>query len=380
MANLEYILFYDPKEPYGWGSNFYKLKKGVVINGETWRDTEAYFQAMKFRGRGATARSVEYSNLIREADSPMKVKMLGTQRKNMRFGKKWKLNKNTDHRIVNDLIDQYKDVKMRDDWDNCSIRAMLNGLYYKFTQYPELKKELMSISDNSILVEHTTRDSRWGDGGDGGTGEKGTNYLGKLLTALSYVFKNESCDSMSDELKKKLRIKKIDISSQFSPLISSMSNVSEKKNKIPIHRCIKVANLRKYGYESLKDWMSDKKNLYVGRSGRIFITHPDKSKEIFHYSGSKWQNPYKVGEGEGKYTIIESLRLYEKYIREGELYNQLNELLEYKELGCFCDEKNPCHAKVLIKLLEEPYYKKYIEESIKGSGKDIAGLIYSYNN
>jgi hypothetical protein len=37
----------------------------------------------------------------------------------------------------------------------------------------------------------------------------------------------------------------------------------------PIHRCVKVANLRKHGYDSFKEWLDTPKNLYIGRSGRI---------------------------------------------------------------------------------------------------------------
>lgn len=48
---------------------------------------------MKFRGSDATPRMIEYSNIIKEADSPMKTKMLGSQKKNLSFGKKWKINK-----------------------------------------------------------------------------------------------------------------------------------------------------------------------------------------------------------------------------------------------------------------------------------------------
>jgi predicted NAD-dependent protein-ADP-ribosyltransferase YbiA (DUF1768 family) len=207
--NVNIIEFYDPKKPYGWGSNFYPIKN-LVIDGERWLTTESYFQAMKFRGPSATPRSIQYSNLIKDADGPAKVAMLGRQKKNLRFGKTWVLNKAKDRRIVNDLIDEYSsnvdtslNVSIRKDWRTASVRAMMTALIDKFTQNPELLKAITNIPDNSYLVEHTSRDSIWGDGGDG----SGSNYLGKILTALSIVLKYGSCKGISRKLKSMLVIK-----------------------------------------------------------------------------------------------------------------------------------------------------------------------------
>jgi len=49
----------------------------------------------------------------------------------------------------------------------------------KFTQNVELKASLLATG-NKLLVEHTTRDSYWGDGGDG----TGQNRLGHILMAV----------------------------------------------------------------------------------------------------------------------------------------------------------------------------------------------------
>ena len=51
---------------------------------------------------------------------------------------------------------------MRTDWNESSIKVMLIALYYKFHQYPNLKKEIMNIPDNTYITEHTTRDTIWG--------------------------------------------------------------------------------------------------------------------------------------------------------------------------------------------------------------------------
>tara|TARA_B100000902_G_scaffold397342_1_gene460807 strand:- start:1086 stop:1478 length:393 start_codon:yes stop_codon:yes gene_type:complete len=113
--------------------------------------------------------------------------------------------------------------------------------------------------------------------------------------------------------------------------------------------CIKVANLRKQGYDNLREWLKNSNNVYVGRHGRIFI-----DKIIFHYPASKWQNPYKLKE----YTLKDSLSLYVLYLFDSGLIYQLKEL-KGKTLGCFCDhqkDKNgvpTCHAQVLADLIEK---------------------------
>lgn len=114
-------------------------------------------------------------------------------------------------------------------------------------------------------------------------------------------------------------------------------------------QCVKVDALRKkYGKDiTLEKWMKDPKNMYVGRRGRIFIKEKDGSR-IFHYRGSKWANPYKVG---SEYSLEKSIELYTTYILDNEeLLASLDEL-KGKNLGCFCDQKGLCHAKVLVEIL-----------------------------
>lgn len=123
--------------------------------------------------------------------------------------------------------------------------------------------------------------------------------------------------------------------------------ISENK-KLPKTQCVKIDSLRK-DYD-LEKWMKEENNMYAGRRGRIFIgSNKIGDKRIFHYSDSKWRNPYKVPE----YTLEESLKLYEEYVREN-LMDDLHEL-EGKILGCFCDQKNPCHTQILVKLFKEKY-------------------------
>jgi predicted NAD-dependent protein-ADP-ribosyltransferase YbiA (DUF1768 family) len=205
---LNYVFFYEKTDKDTWiYSNFYTDKKKLEINGEFWYNTEQYFQAMKFRGVGATDRMIEYSNVIKEADSPTKIFMLGRQKKRYGYASKWVVNKKTYVITVNDVIEKYKDVKMRIDWgSSVSLAVMINAVYHKFTQYPKLNNSIKKLQDNTLLVEHTKRDKIWADGGDCGTGKVGTNYLGKILTALSYVLKNGECGGMLPELHRRIKI------------------------------------------------------------------------------------------------------------------------------------------------------------------------------
>lgn len=202
--SIQYIHFYRPKDDYGWANNFYPTNN-LYINGERWRSSEQYFQAMKFRGKHATSRDIEYSDIIRETDTPGKAKLLGTQKTNTRFGKKWKINKKTDERLVNDIVTEYSDLKLRSDWHKKRVNIMIDVLLYKFMD-KTLAKKLKAIPDNALLVEHTVRDKFWADGGDGGTGKKGLNVLGKILTVISHILKYGSCEYMNPKLVKHVKI------------------------------------------------------------------------------------------------------------------------------------------------------------------------------
>ena len=64
-------------------------------------------------------------------------------------------------------------------WDHLKIEVMFDALKAKFSQNPSLHQQLINTGE-AWLIEHTTNDGQWGDGGDG----SGTNFLGKLLFLL----------------------------------------------------------------------------------------------------------------------------------------------------------------------------------------------------
>ena len=110
-------------------------------------------------------------------------------------------------------------------------------------------------------------------------------------------------------------------------------------------QCVKVASLRSSFPEEKEinffKWMEKEGNLYVGRKGRITI-----DGQFLPYEASKWENPFKVKD----MPVEESLEKYRNFILSTGLRDELSEL-KGLTLGCFCDQSEPCHAKVLVELV-----------------------------
>jgi ribA/ribD-fused uncharacterized protein len=136
------IRFYRVREPYGFCSNFAPFS--IDIEGITWPTSEHYFQAQKFLDPVIQAR-------ICGAASPMEAAALGRSR----------------------------EFPLRPDWEQIKDEVMYSALQAKFTQHAELGEALLATGD-ATLVEHTTNDAYWADGGDG----HGRNMLGILLMRL----------------------------------------------------------------------------------------------------------------------------------------------------------------------------------------------------
>ena len=63
---------------------------------------------------------------------------------------------------------------------------MYEGLRLKFKTHSDLRSKLLATG-SATLVEHTPRDSYWGDGGNG----SGKNRLGALLMRLRSELKQK---------------------------------------------------------------------------------------------------------------------------------------------------------------------------------------------
>ncbi len=136
---MKVIKFYRTDDEYGYLSNFAPYV--IFLDCFMWRTVEHYFQANKFN-------DFRIQDRIREIESPMEVAKEGRNRKN----------------------------PLREDWEQVKDKVMKKALRAKFLQHHQLKKNLLN-TDDAILVEHTSNDTYWADGGDG----SGKNRLGQLL-------------------------------------------------------------------------------------------------------------------------------------------------------------------------------------------------------
>ena len=146
---MQEIKFYSVNARYGEFSNFANYP--IRIKGKTWRTTEHYFQAQKFAG-------TKYETQIRKIKKPMEAAIAGRDKRK----------------------------PLRRDWESVKDSIMYEALRAKFTQHTTLR-ELLINTGNAKIIEHTTNDSYWGDGGNG----KGKNKLGKLLMRLREELRNE---------------------------------------------------------------------------------------------------------------------------------------------------------------------------------------------
>ena len=133
------IRFYRTGDEYGEFSNFAAYP--IELRGKVWPTSEHYFQAQKFAG-------TPHEEAIRREPSPMIAARMGRDRSQ----------------------------PLRPDWEAVKDDVMREAVRAKFRQHPTLQDLLLSTGDATI-VEHTTNDRYWGDGGDG-TGE---NMLGRIL-------------------------------------------------------------------------------------------------------------------------------------------------------------------------------------------------------
>lgn len=171
---MEIIYFFEKNNEFYFLSNFYKSE--ITIDDIKYNCVEQYFQSQKFY-QPHDEKSMEYCDLIINADSPQKTKNMGSQKINYR-GTTWYVNKNNKNLgKMNEKINEYKNIKIRNDWDIIKNDVMRKGLMAKFTQNDILKKKLLD-TQNKILVENSPYDSYWGNA------KCGQNMLGKLLMEI----------------------------------------------------------------------------------------------------------------------------------------------------------------------------------------------------
>jgi len=140
------IRFYSLRDQYGCFSNF--SKHSFTLEGKLWPSSEHYFQAKKFEG-------TEHEEIVRNAKTSKAAASMGRECTR----------------------------PLRKDWEDVKENVMMTALRAKFTQNKG-PREVLLITRNAVLVEHTYKDSYWGGGGDG----TGKNRLGVLLMQLRTEF------------------------------------------------------------------------------------------------------------------------------------------------------------------------------------------------
>ena len=164
------IYFTKSNKLYGEFSNTYQ--QIFMINGKVVQSVENYYQSQKFAWN-KNARYVEYMDLILNANSPHVAKILGHQKK-ISNDSKWYYS-NNDKRLINDIIEEYKDLIIRPDWQTVKYDIMLFTLLSKYSQSAKLRSLLLSTGDKCI-VYRSLREKYWGD-----CQTHGHNILGKML-------------------------------------------------------------------------------------------------------------------------------------------------------------------------------------------------------
>ena len=154
----EEIKFYRTGDPYGCFSNF---SAHPILIETMWPTSEHYFQAQKFL-------DAEPISKILHEKSPMKAAKMGRSRE-------WPI---------------------RTDWDEVKDDMMRIAVSAKVRQHSDVRELLLSTGDATI-IEHTSNDSYWADGGDG----TGKNMLGKILMEIrDQLTKNGPFDELADPL------------------------------------------------------------------------------------------------------------------------------------------------------------------------------------
>lgn len=147
---MKVINFYRTVDKYGCFSNF--SKHPIQINGVIYPTSEHFFQSEKFD------KNPIHKDRIIKARTAKDAAIFGRMR----------------------------EPGYREDWDKVKDEIMVKAVLTKFEQHEDIRNILLETED-AILVEHTTNDSYWGDGGTG----LGKNMLGKILMIVREELRNK---------------------------------------------------------------------------------------------------------------------------------------------------------------------------------------------
>jgi len=162
----EPVLFFGSDESKGPYRNFSNMSAHPIdMDGEKFPTVEHYFQAMKAK----EFKDDEIYNKIVKSKTPKAAKALGIKVKN----------------FVTEV------------WDDKRDEIMSKAIHAKFSQHPELRKELLDTGDK-VIGEANPRDTYWGIGTAVESDKaktpskwRGQNKLGKMLMELRTRYKQE---------------------------------------------------------------------------------------------------------------------------------------------------------------------------------------------
>ena len=142
-----------PEEEYGWIINF--SNHPIEILGRRWPTVEHYYQCQQF------SEYPEVAAKILAAKEALEAKQISDDPANRPY--------------------------VRKDWKKIRERVMLEGLWAKVRQHPDVALKLLATGDKKI-VEDSPIDSFWGCGKDG----KGQNRLGEMWMEIRAALRKES--------------------------------------------------------------------------------------------------------------------------------------------------------------------------------------------
>ena len=240
------IKFYNRDEPYYEFTNFYPCV--VRIDGKDWPTTEHYFQAQKFIG-------TPYVEKVRKLQHPRDAFQLSRDPQVSR----WR----------------------RTDWESVKDDVMLKALRVKFSENSRLRKRLLDTGTRE-LIEHTSNDSYWGDGGNG----TGQNKLGQFLMKVRRELRGTSPTVPS------LQWSKDDSSLGTSRTQAAGLSRSQPSGRPGLRRSnsfsdVSRANITSYGHPSSTASAPPSRQLHSSGGSRHHQTHPHphKTSHSQHTSG-----------------------------------------------------------------------------------------------
>ena len=123
----------------------------------------------------------------------------------------------------------------------------------------------------------------------------------------------------------------------------------------PVLKSVKREEREKDGFSSFKEWVETPNHIYIGHNIRKYLNDFKKKDSI-------WCNPFMTFD----LDRVEKKEYYEAFLRcNPHLMEQLNEL-ENKVLGCWCENIELCHGRVLVNLYIEKFGEgKYAVEEME---------------